>query len=216
MHDALQAITIKEAAETAQQRRRWRIETRHAKDERGISAAMLDHFQAIIAEGLTTGETDLRALLYCGLRDALNPRILTETEVNILNLLNEGHFSEAAIITRLAPTPPEFIRHQLQLLEKHELIYKFGKTWRSYKREPTGDGWTPAKLPPPVHEKDTEGIFSSEPVLAWVQVGPPPGYQVIVVYQVDDEGNTGWYDNGSEHWDLTRHVRFWRKLPGGP
>jgi hypothetical protein len=43
------------------------------KDENGISAAMLDHALAIFAEGFTTGQSDVRALLYCVIRDVVKP-----------------------------------------------------------------------------------------------------------------------------------------------
>ena len=41
------------------------------KDENGISINMLDHAVAILAEGLGAGQTDVRHLLYCVIRDAL-------------------------------------------------------------------------------------------------------------------------------------------------
>ena len=41
------------------------------KDENGISTNMLDHAVAIFAEGFGTGQTDVRSLLYCVIRDAL-------------------------------------------------------------------------------------------------------------------------------------------------
>lgn len=42
-----------------------------AKDGNGISINMLDHAVAIFAEGFGTGQTDVRHLLYCVIRDAL-------------------------------------------------------------------------------------------------------------------------------------------------
>lgn len=42
------------------------------KDENGISINMLDHAVEIFAEGFGTGQTDVRHLLYCVIRDALS------------------------------------------------------------------------------------------------------------------------------------------------
>lgn len=44
---------------------------RFVKDANGIDADMLDHAVAIFAEGFATGETNIRNLLYCVIRDAL-------------------------------------------------------------------------------------------------------------------------------------------------
>ena len=44
---------------------------RELKDTNGVSAEMVDHAVAIFAEGFATGQTDIRALLYCVIRDTL-------------------------------------------------------------------------------------------------------------------------------------------------
>ena len=68
--DAPQAEAAHYAEEQAdyQARRDAFHEARKIRDENGISAEMLDTMQAAFAEGLTTGETDLRSLLYCAHR----------------------------------------------------------------------------------------------------------------------------------------------------
>lgn len=60
-----------------QQQRAERVESerriyiyRRQLDENGISIAMVDTMLAVVAEGLTTGSTDLRSLLYCAYREA--------------------------------------------------------------------------------------------------------------------------------------------------
>ena len=42
----------------------------HQLDENEISRAMIDKMVSVVAEGLATGRTDLRPLLYCAYREA--------------------------------------------------------------------------------------------------------------------------------------------------
>ncbi len=39
-------------------------------DHNGITAAMVDKMVAIMAEALSTGQTDVRAIMYCAYREA--------------------------------------------------------------------------------------------------------------------------------------------------
>lgn len=60
----------KQALRKAEDQRRQR-QIAAAKDDAGISSDMLDHACGIFAEGLTTGNYNIRSLLYCVIRDAL-------------------------------------------------------------------------------------------------------------------------------------------------
>jgi len=52
-------------------RKRIESELASIRDENGISSDMLDRSLAIIAEGLMTGQSNLRSLIYCVIRDAI-------------------------------------------------------------------------------------------------------------------------------------------------
>lgn len=61
---------LREKIASDQSKAEW-MEMCKIKDDNGISVNMLDHAVAIFAEGFGTGQTDVRHLLYCVIRDAL-------------------------------------------------------------------------------------------------------------------------------------------------
>jgi hypothetical protein len=75
MNDIFAAATPPEELKRLQEQKRIEAE-RDARiaalpDENGVSAVMLDHAVAVFAEGFSTGQTNVRALLYCVIRDVL-------------------------------------------------------------------------------------------------------------------------------------------------
>ena len=100
---------LREKIASDQSKAEW-MEACKVKDDSGISINMLDHAVAIFAEGFGTGETDIRHLLYCVIRDAL----ASTSEVEQLRglLFRARKFVEddvlmADAITRHAPLPPD-------------------------------------------------------------------------------------------------------------
>lgn len=135
---------------------------RHQKDENGVSRAMIDRFVGIIGEGLSTGETDMRALVYCGIRELLKHELsdrpqtvmLEPAFIDILNVMRDmGDVrpSTAVIHGKLrnlrgfyAVAGPEYVQAVLQVMAERGLVIQnhppAGKTWR-------------LNLPPPAEKR---------------------------------------------------------------
>ena len=154
MHEAVQQS--EEQVQKREEERRLQKQreeySRHQKDENGVSRAMIDRFVGILGEGLSTGETDMRALVYCGIRELLKhelsdtpqPVMLEPAFIDILNVLRamgDVRPSTNVIYGKLrnlrpfyGVAGPEYVQAALQVMAERGLVVQnhppAGKTWR--------------------------------------------------------------------------------------